>query len=362
MAAPASNYGTLSALDLLATNIQTIAAIGEDTAWDAIAEALAAHNDIIADMVADLVEVTVDRERVYGTAMQFGMDELDEFGTPDAQKGLPGVLVGFPLRLFGSALQWTRTYFLNVTGRELAGQVDGLMDGDALNVIRQVKLATYRPTNYTFKDRLVNPLLQIPLPVKALVNADGAGLPVGPNGETFDGATHNHYLGTAGGSFVESDLAAALAHLLEHTNRGTARINIAAAQEAVIGGFANFNRSGDMGVVYGANVTRGEGTVDPIRIYNRRIGYYKGAEVWVKPWAVPGYVHLYLMGAPRPLCWRNPSYAGDARPAPFELVFEDEEHPLRARAYERRFGIGTWNRTNGVVLDTAHGSYVAPTL
>src|SRR4051812_3956198 len=106
MAAPASNYGTLSALDLLATNIQTIAAIGEDTAWDAIAEALAAHNDIIADMVADLVEVTVDRERVYGTAMQFGMDELDEFGTPDAQKGLPGVLVGFPLRLFGSALQW----------------------------------------------------------------------------------------------------------------------------------------------------------------------------------------------------------------------------------------------------------------
>jgi hypothetical protein len=48
-----------------------------------------------------------------------------------------------------------------------------------------------------------------------------------------------------------------------------------------------------------------------------------------------------------------------------ELAFEDERYPLRARGWEREFGVAVWQRTNGAVLyiDTgAAGAYVAPTI
>jgi hypothetical protein len=48
-----------------------------------------------------------------------------------------------------------------------------------------------------------------------------------------------------------------------------------------------------------------------------------------------------------------------------ELVADDEQHPLRARAYEREMGFGVWTRTNGAALFVdagAAGSYVAPTI
>ena len=109
-------------------------------------------------MVADLCEVTTDRARVYGTAQPMQMDELDEFGTPDAGKVSPGALCGFPLRKYGGSLQWTRTYFQRATGQEIAGQVNGLLDADALNVIKQIKKAIFGGVNYDFDDRLVNHL------------------------------------------------------------------------------------------------------------------------------------------------------------------------------------------------------------
>jgi hypothetical protein len=48
-----------------------------------------------------------------------------------------------------------------------------------------------------------------------------------------------------------------------------------------------------------------------------------------------------------------------------QLIYEDESHPLRARSYEREFGVGVWTRSSAAVLmiDTGNGdAYVAPTL
>ncbi len=48
-----------------------------------------------------------------------------------------------------------------------------------------------------------------------------------------------------------------------------------------------------------------------------------------------------------------------------QLVYEDESHPLRAKSYEREFGIGVWTRTGAAVLFVDAGSagaYVSPTL
>lgn len=360
----ATPYGTLGALSLLSNNFQSVYEIGEERAYQSIATALDAHNRIVAEQVGEYCEVGTDVLRVYGTAQTMGMDEIDEYGTPDAQSILPGVLCGFPMRRFGGSLQWTLTYFRRATGDEIAGQVTGLMDADAQLVIKQIKRAIYLPTNYSYRDRLAKPSAQIDIPVKAFVNGDGAGLPSGPNGEIFNGSTHNHYLGAAtGGTLVDADLQGLLNTVLEHYASGEARIVINQSQEAAVRGIgANFQPYYDSSVNVGANITYGKGVLDAIQIYNRPIGTYRGAEVWVKPWAIANYIFAYLRGAPKPLFWRNPSYIQGAVASTLGLEFEDEEHPLRARTYAREFGLGVWNRTNGAVLDVAHTTYTAPTI
>jgi hypothetical protein len=45
-----------------------------------------------------------------------------------------------------------------------------------------------------------------------------------------------------------------------------------------------------------------------------------------------------------------------------QLVFDDERYPLRAKTWERQFGVGVWQRQGGAVLDFGHGSYTAPTI
>jgi hypothetical protein len=74
-----------------------------------------------------------------------------------------------------------------------------------------------------------------------------------------------------------------------------------------------------------------------------------------------GYLACVNVGAAEaPLVMRTRDGMGD-----LQLVYEDDNHPLRARAYEREFGISVWNRVGAAVLYIdagSGGSYVAPTL
>jgi len=46
------------------------------------------------------------------------------------------------------------------------------------------------------------------------------------------------------------------------------------------------------------------------------------------------------------------------------VAFEDEEHPLRCKGFEREFGVGVWTRTNGAIgyVGNGGGGYVVPTI
>src|SRR5436190_1473281 len=230
------SYGTFTTLDTLATlNNTTVAQIGEDTAFAAIDAALAAHNAIMQDLMSSLVDTTTDRLRRYGGPANMVMDEMDELGTPDAQKVPAGSNVGFPLRLYGGSLQWTRKAFQNMMASEFAAQVTAMMDADKNVVIRQVKRAIYTPTNVTFADRLID---GVSLPVKALVNADSAPIPLGPNGEVFNAATHTHYLFSA--AFVAANLSSLISTVTEHYGSGNIIVCINQADEAAVRAFTGF--------------------------------------------------------------------------------------------------------------------------
>lgn len=348
-------FGTLSVTDLLQSQ-QTVVAFGEDRIFDAIQTTLDAHNAIWREMASSLASISTDVRRRYGGVDTMEMVELDEIGRPDAQKVTAGANVDFPLRLYGISVQWTRKYIQRATVQEFAEQFIAAQDSDVRMLLREIKRSIFGSANRTMIDRLVQP--NITLAVKALHNADSA--PVIPNpvdGTTFDGATHTHYLATA--SFIAANLTSLIGTVQEHYASGDAQVNINIAQEAAVRAFTGFTAYLDARLVGADNVTRAVNrTLDMRNSYNRAIGVFGAAEVWVKPWVPANYVFCYIRGVPVPLSMRERS-AGSSN---LVIAAEDEDHPLRAQTLEREYGFGVWNRANGAVLYTGGGSYVNPTI
>lgn len=349
-------YGTLNTLDTLAASQQSIAAYGEDRAFEAIDQALNAHNGIMRDILADFVEFTTDRQRRYGSPDNMSMDEVDEFGRGDAQKISAGVTLGFPLRLFDLTVQWTKKYFQNHTAAELAAQFRAALTAHRRRTTREIKRAIFTPTNNTsYVDRLVD---NVTLSLRALANADSQAIPLGPNGEVFDSSTHTHYLARVG-TLAASDISGVLNTVREHYNTGNLKLYINQAQESAVRGFtSNFVAYLDARLIPSDSTLRANGTLAQNNYFNRAIGLFDAAEVWVKPWVPANYMVAWLDGGPKPLVLRERS-AGSSG---LVVAAEDEAYPLRARTLEAEFGIGVWQRVSAAVLYVGGTSYTAPTI
>jgi hypothetical protein len=361
-------YGTLTTNDTLATlraATGVVADIGEDVAFESIDMALQTHNQLLAEAMLDFVEPTTDRLRRYGGPDQMVMEELDEIGSANAQKIGPGATLGFPMKFYGGGLQWSRLYFLNATGKELAAQVEAMMDADVKNVLKQLKAALMIPINANFEDRRVD---HVQLPIKGLVNADGGAIPIAPDGTTFNGATHKHYLApptatwaSATAAQMTTDVTGLVTTVVEHFLTGKILVLINQAQEANIRSLTSFFPYYDMRLTPAITATQATSSkLDVTNLTNRAIGVCGPAEVWIKPWIPAGYVVAMQVDVPqKALCMRTRNVGSGN----LELQFDMEEYPLRARTYGREFGFGVWNRVAAAVLDTADlTTYVAPAL
>lgn len=347
-------YGTLSTLDTLASSQQSVAAFGEDSAFATVDALLRAHNLLLNDMLANFVETTTDRQRRYGGGSVGTMDEYDQFGRPDARKVAQGVTVGFPLRKFGESLQWTRDYFEVTTGAEFAAQINQIMLEDTNTIEQQIKRAIFTPTNYSYTDRYVDSVV---LAVKAFVNADSAEMPSGPNGETFNAATHTHYSFSAAWDLAA--FTALVTNVAEHVGSGQIVVEINQAQEATTRAFTGFAPLTDVRVVSPTTATIAQGSLDLVNFNNRMIGVLGGAEVWVKSNRVPAnYQFAWVRGAAGKVLARR---IRNADRGGLRLVADDEKYPLRAQTREREHGLAVWNRVGGAVNYSNGGSYVTPT-
>lgn len=351
--------GTLSTLDTLRSIQQSVVEYGMDRAFDDFENLRMAHDALWMEIASDIVDFTEDRQRRYGSGIAMPMQEMDEFGTPRPQRVHAGSNVGFPLKLYGTGLQWTRKYFQNRTVAEWAAQLEAMFAGDIANLIVQVKKALFGSTNYTSNDPLVDNLGSgLELEIKRLVNADGAEIPIGPNGVTFDGSTHTHYNYSA--AVDATALNALIDDVVEHYSYGTPVIYINKAQEATVRGISSFVAYPDARIVLSNDSVRPQsGILRPTDLYNRPIGLYGSAEVWVKPWIPANYVFCFIPEQGKPLVIRVRKMGMFG----LELVSESESHPLYAKKYEREFGVGVWNRTNGAILYGNSGSaYSDPTI
>jgi hypothetical protein len=349
-------YGTYSTLDVLESSQQSVVEFGVNNAWNSIAVTLAAHNRMVQEMAGELWVPSTDTRRAYGGGDAQVMEESDQFGAPSAQKISAGITVDLPLRRYVIGAQWTRQSFEMMSTNQLAADFDSKLSADRLNLLNAAKRALFTATNYSFVDYLGRPA-GVTLAVKALVNNDGTALPVGPNGETF-ATSHTHYLANA------TLTAAALTNLVttvqEHYNSGTPVIVISQTDEAAVRALAGFVALADVRIVQpgGSTTQFARGNLDVANLYDRQIGLFGAAEVWVKPWGIANYALAYMRGQV-PLVMRQPIYgpAGDLR-----LMADNDGYPMFGRMFERQFGMGVWNRTAAAVLQFNNGTYTSPTI
>lgn len=351
-------YGTLQILDTLAANRQYIAAYGEDNAYRAIQQYLNAHNEIVQMMLGDLAEDTTDRLRRYGGVDAMQMIEGDEFSSPDVQKILPGVNVGFPLKLYQIGLQWTKKYQQTHTVAELAGQVTAAMTADVRRIQTELKKSFFNPiNNLNYLDRLVD---NLNLPIRALLNADGTQIPADPYGNVFNPTTHTHYLATATPALA--DVLGLITTVLEHYNDGAVKVYINQGSEAFVRSLTGtsagvgFTPYVDTRIIPQTTQSVGEAPLNMMNVYNRAIGVLGAAEVWVKPWIPINYMFAFNPNQRKPLARRTrDGVSGD-----LHIAAELDQYPLHAQYMEREFGVGVQERTNGAVLCLNNATYQAP--
>lgn len=362
----ARNFGTLSIVDTLRViDDANIMEYGLDRLYDNMNLLLQAHNEITTDIMG-FVTRTTDKVRRYGTNLAINdFQEVDEWGGADAQKaGVSGVDVGFPLRRFVRATQWTSTYWEVKTPADFIQQMASLFLGDVINIQRALRRAIFTSTNnLAYIDRFDD---LTTLPIRAFLNADGAFIPPDRFGNTFDPATHTHYLATAAltAANVDSLISTLVEHDLEQGENIFIYIN--KGNEAAFTALAGFQYYEQERVTRGGGYT-GDlmegGTRNDKAVDDVAIGLWDGwVEVWLKPWVPLNYLFAFATGSiigGGPLIMRQPKFrpAGNLR-----LMYEHEHHPLTAREWERKFGIGVWGRHKGAAMYTAGGAYVIPTI
>lgn len=363
-----ANYnkkGTMDVLSLIVSQaeLRTVTEFGEDKLFNAIDESLRIHNVIAQELFDEFCEVTTDQLRRWGGEITRRMGRLDEYGATDAQKSmLASANVGFPLHQYGDALQWTRNYFLNLTVRDLVQQFRAILTADLQNLFYQIKKRLFNPANnLTYVDRLTD---GVTLPLRALLNGDSTPIPRNPNtGATFNTATHTHYLN--GASWTNAVVQAGIDNVLEHGTRGRIRMVINTADEASVTALTGFTAYQRPQIVLGANTSFATGGLnDPYRPENRPIGIFGAAEVWVKHWWIPNYFIVYDTAADRKvLAMRKRIGSSLAGFGDLQLVYDNENFPLRANQYMREFGMGVNDRSAASITYVGGGGvYVEPTI
>lgn len=353
-------YGTLSVLDTLAAYSGTVANYGEQRAADEIARALAIHNALTNDIIADLCELTDDDIRSYGNTASIEMLDVDEYAAVDAQKISFGDNVGFPLRKRQAAVQWTRDFMRVQAGSELARTFNAARIADTNRIMRDIRKALFKPTNnLTYRDTLGGK--NAILPLRALLNADGTAIPTGPSGESFDVTTHTHYLNAA--ALTAAALNSVIETVVEHGVDGAVTVVISRTDEAAVRALVGFEPYTDPRIIQGSTETYANGALNINAVNDRAIGVFNAAEVHVKSWAIANYFVAVLRAATgKPLALRTRTGTLDGLGA-LEIDASNEAFPLRAEYMNRVYGVGVWTRTAaGILYVGAGGIYVEPAI
>jgi hypothetical protein len=352
----ATPIGTYTLSDLRANRFQSVTDFGIDNINLILQRDLAAHNEIVGELMSELADRTTDKQRIYGASIDGDMVEVDELARSATKKPAVGSGVGFPLKNYQYPVGWDERWIKRATVGELAERALAAETAHQKSLRREIKKALFLSTNYTFRDINSAPIAD--LAVKRLVNADSMAIPNAPDGTTFTASSHTHYLATA--TETAAGLTAAINTVIEHGFGERIITAINYADEAATRLLTGFVPAQDFRVVPASTTAHTIETMNPGSYYNRFIGIFGAAEIWVKPWAIANYAFTWDAASPmKPLVFREDSVAGFQG---LRLAATLETYPLYAQYFEALFGLGVWNRTNGSVWYFANATFADPSI
>lgn len=351
-------FGTIAvsdSLSVLANGLNVpLGSLDPKKVYEIIERDLAYHNQLVkGELLPFMCKITDQVESVYGIRDYMTVEEIDEFGRPDAQKVGGGALLGLPLSSYGRSLQWTWNYLQVTSVGEFAEQYNAAkaadLNGIRLNIMRRI----FNPTNnLTYRDKLINNRV---LSLRSFYNADGQQVQPSQTFQQFNGATHTHYTTTNAASATGVQVSALINNVVEHGRQGKIVLFINQAQVANIRSLTaadEFTPYTDVRIRQPLSATYAtDGVLDQDNPEDRAIGIFGAAQVWVKPYIPAGYMVAIDLGDDqmKPLAFRT-------RP---NGVFSDfgtrgktytEDFPLYAEFLARDYGIGVINRHMAAVL------------
>ena len=267
--------------------------------------------------------------------------------------------VAYPLEDWGAQVAETDVAMAYMTPQDYRLHVESVITRDINTVRFEILRRIFKNTTDTFVDPQWGSLT-----IQALANGDAVVYPpvIGSNAE----ATDNHYLesGYAAGSISNTNnpLITIRNELTEHYQRSTGGENVVvffnSAQIALVQALSSFTDVPDQFIIVGQDTDVPTGYPD---VPGKIIGRADGCWVVQWDWIPAGYAFGVYLGAPAPLRMRiDPAATGLG--VGLQLVAQRDEFPIQSAEWRHRFGVGTANRLNGVVMEFGTGgTYTIPT-
>lgn len=347
-------------LGLPDTDRSFVNTIGQRVVYDAAQQLLEQYNMDIAAQEAVFLETETEEYK-----LRYKLPGAGRLQRRGGQAESAAVKAGgqwdvaLPLEDFGAQLAGDMVSLGYMTLDEFERQLRTVWIQDANTRRFEMLKALFNNTQRTFVDANYGSLL-----IEPLANGDSVVYPpvIGSESE----ATDNHYLesnyAATAISNTNNPYVVVKDELEEHFGADQGGSNIVAfinqAEVPETEALSDFDPVNDRFTTPGANTDQIGGTPS---VPGRIIGRVNG--VWVAEWRwVPAsYLLAVHLDAPRPLM-RRVDPAATGLPRGLALVSEDEVYPFRKAHYTNRFGIGTGNRLNGVVVEFGTGgTYTIPT-
>lgn len=267
--------------------------------------------------------------------------------------------VAYPLEDFGAQVAETDVAMAYMTPQEFQRHVDTVIAQNANTVRHEILYRIFNNTQRSFVDPQWATLL-----VEPLANGDAALYPPVLGSESE--ATENHYLesGYAAASISDTNnpYATMVDELEEHFGDRTGGNNIVTfinqAQVAKTSDLTDFDEVPDRFIRVGSNTDVPESL--PL-VPGKIIGRVSGTWVVQWRWIPSGWMFSMHLDEVPPLKMRvDPAATGLGRG--LQLVAREEKYPIESAHWRHRFGVGTGNRLNGVVMELGTGgTYSIPT-
>lgn len=337
--------------------------IGQDIVWDAARAVVEGYARAFETAQRFFVEKQTEEHTLrYQLAGGGYLQRVTKEGRAFAVKATGKWDVAFPLEDFGAQIAGDRVSLAYMRMEDLDRHLDTVFAQDSNTRRYEILKAILNNAARTFVDEHKGSLT-----IQPLANGDGVLYPPVKGSDTE--AAENHYIesGYASGSISDTNnpLITIIDELDEHFgvvtggNNNAILINnlqtskIEALTEFVPVTFNNESPGQDTATVTGI-------PSELLAMDGKVIGTYRGAWIMEWRWMPANYLFGRNMNAPAPLLERiDPKDTGLS--GGLKLVSEEEVHPWRAAIYDDRFGYGTGNRLNGVVIELGTGgTYTVP--